>query len=78
MTAISYFSRQAIQSRLGNRGQATALFLVTSVLILSLVFSAIYISHQGVLKIASANCRRSSLSVQPTVTGLRARRPEGR
>jgi hypothetical protein len=55
MNAISYFSRQVILSRSGNKGQAAALFLVTAVLVLSLVFSAIYISHQGVLKIASAN-----------------------
>lgn len=55
MNAVSYFPRQVALARLGNRGQAAALFLVTAVLLLSLVFSSVYISHQGILKIASAN-----------------------
>ncbi len=55
MTTISYFTGQVIHARGGDRGQAVALFLITAVLLLSLIFSAVYLSHQGVLKITAAN-----------------------
>jgi hypothetical protein len=55
MSTLSVFPRQVIHARDGNRGQAAALFLVTAVLLLSLVFSAVYLSHQGVLKVTSSN-----------------------
>jgi hypothetical protein len=55
MNSISTFPRQVVHARNGNRGQALTLFLVTALLLLSLVFSAVYLSHLGVIKVASAN-----------------------
>jgi hypothetical protein len=62
MKTISRFPRWIVLARAGNRGQAAALFLVTAVVLLSLVFSAVYLSHQGVLKTASAD-RIDSLAI---------------
>ncbi len=55
MNRISLYPRQICQARLGNHGQAVSLFLVTAVLLMSLIYSAVYLSHQGVLKITAIN-----------------------
>lgn len=55
MSGLSWFVRQVAFSRSGNRGQATTLFLVTSLVMVSLVYSAAYLSHEGVRRVSSAN-----------------------
>lgn len=55
MSRISFFPRQVVLARGDHRGQATTLFLVTVTLMLSLIFSAAFLSHQGVQKVASVN-----------------------
>lgn len=55
MRSISFFSRQVALAVRGEHGQAIPLFLVTIVLLLSLIYTAVYLSHQGVLMVSSAN-----------------------
>jgi len=52
---IGYFSRQAIQLRAGNRGQATALFLVVAATLLAVVFASIRLHHVAVGRAATAD-----------------------
>ncbi|MFA6146921.1 MAG: hypothetical protein WC899_01770 [bacterium] len=52
---IGYFSRQAVQLRAGNRGQATALFLVVSVTLLVVVFASIRLHHVAAARVTAAN-----------------------
>ncbi len=51
---IGHFARQFRHARAGNRGQATALFLVTIATAVAVAFSAIQIHHIAVWKVASA------------------------
>ncbi|TSA00446.1 MAG: hypothetical protein D4R80_01025 [Deltaproteobacteria bacterium] len=55
MTMIGYFSRQAVQLRAGNRGQATALFLVVAATLLVVVFASIRLHHVAVARVSAAN-----------------------
>ena len=55
MTLIGYFSRQALQLRAGNRGQATALFLVVAATLLVVVFASIRLHHVAVARVSAAN-----------------------
>ena len=55
MTLIGYFSRQAVQLRAGNRGQATALFLVVAATVLVVVFASIRLHHVAVARVSTAN-----------------------
>ena len=52
---IGYFSRQAVQLRAGNRGQATALFLVVVATLLVVVFASIRLHHVAVARVATAD-----------------------
>jgi hypothetical protein len=52
---IGYFSRQAVQWRAGNRGQAAALFLVVAVTLLSVVFASIRLHHVAVARVTTAD-----------------------
>jgi hypothetical protein len=51
---IGYFARPSHRARAGNRGQATALLLVTVATALAVVFSAILVHHMAVGQVASA------------------------
>ncbi|MCL5884138.1 MAG: hypothetical protein M1377_02095, partial [Deltaproteobacteria bacterium] len=55
MTMIGYFSRQAVQLRAGNRGQATALFLVVVATLLVVVFASIRLHHVAVARVTTAD-----------------------
>ncbi|HZL97672.1 MAG TPA: hypothetical protein VFB91_03070, partial [Terriglobales bacterium] len=55
MTMIGYFSRQAVQLRAGNRGQATALFLVVAATLLVVVFASIRLHHVAVARVTTAD-----------------------
>lgn len=55
MTVIGYFSRQAVDARAGNRGQATALFLVVAGTVVALIFASIQFHQVAVGRVASAN-----------------------
>ena len=52
---IGYFSRQAIQLRAGNRGQATALFLVVAATLLVVTFASIRLHHVAVARVSTAD-----------------------
>jgi len=52
---IGYFSRQAIQLRAGNRGQATALFLIVAATLLVVVFASIRMHHVAVARVSTAD-----------------------
>lgn len=52
---ISFYTRQVVQLRRGNTGQAAILFLTTVSAILVLVFSVVYTAHLGTEKIATSN-----------------------
>jgi len=52
---IGYFSRQAVQLRAGNRGQATALFLVVAATLLVVTFASIRLHHVAVARVTTAN-----------------------
>jgi len=52
---IGYFSRQAVQLRAGNRGQATALFLVVGATLLVAVFASIRLHHVAVARVTTAD-----------------------
>ena len=52
---IGYFSRQAVQWRGGNRGQAAALFLVVAVTLLSVLFASIRLHHVAVARVTTAD-----------------------
>lgn len=52
---IGYLSRQAIRFRVGDRGQATALFLVVGVTLLVVVFASIRLHHVAVARVATAD-----------------------
>jgi hypothetical protein len=55
MTIIGYFSRQAIHARAGNRGQATALFLVVAGTLLSVLLAAVALSHHSVERVMAVD-----------------------
>jgi hypothetical protein len=55
MTMIGFFSRQAVQIRAGNRGQATALFLVVAATLLAVVFASIRLHHVAVARVTTAD-----------------------
>jgi hypothetical protein len=55
MTRIGYFSRQAVQLRSGNPGQATALFLVVAATLLVVVFASIRLHHVAVARVSTAD-----------------------
>ncbi|MDD5762316.1 MAG: hypothetical protein PHP88_07375 [bacterium] len=55
MTMIGYFSRQAVQLRAGNRGQATALFLVVAATLVVVVFASIRLHHVAVARLTAAD-----------------------
>lgn len=55
MTMIGYFSRQAVRLRAGNRGQATALFLVVAATLLAVVFASIRLHHISVARVSTAD-----------------------
>jgi hypothetical protein len=52
---IGYFSLQTVQLRCGNRGQATALFLVVVATLLVVVFSSIRLHHVAVARVSTAD-----------------------
>ncbi len=52
---IGYFSRQAVQLRAGNRGQATALFLVVAATLLVVVFASIRLHHVAAARLTAAD-----------------------
>ena len=52
---IGYFSRQAVQLRSGNRGQATALFLVVAATLLVVVFASIRLHHVAFARVTTAD-----------------------
>ena len=52
---IGYFSRQAVQLRSGNLGQATALFLVVAATLLVVVFASIRLHHVAVARVSTAD-----------------------
>ncbi|MBP2688990.1 MAG: hypothetical protein H6Q83_1177 [Deltaproteobacteria bacterium] len=52
---IGYFSGQAVQLRAGNRGQATALFLVAAATLLVVVFASIRLHHVAVERVRTSN-----------------------
>lgn len=52
---IGYFSRQALHARNGNLGQATALFLVVSCTLMTMVFVSISLHNISVARITCAN-----------------------
>jgi len=55
VTVIGYFSRQAVQVRVGNPGQATALFLVVAATLLVVVFASIRLHHVAVARSTTAD-----------------------
>ena len=55
MTIIGYFSRQAVQLRAGNPGQATALFLVVAATLLVVVVASIRLHHVALARVTTAN-----------------------
>jgi len=55
VTMISLFPRQILYLRQGAYGQAAVLLLTILTAILSVVFMAVYLSHLGTEKVASAN-----------------------
>ncbi|MBE0604734.1 MAG: hypothetical protein IH610_00420 [Deltaproteobacteria bacterium] len=55
MTMIGYFSRQALRLRAGNRGQATALFLIVVATLIVVVFASIRLHHVAVARVSAAN-----------------------
>ena len=52
---IGYFSGQAIQLRAGNRGQATALFLIVAATLLVVTFASIRLHHVAVARVTTAD-----------------------
>jgi hypothetical protein len=52
---IGTLSRQAIRFRVGDRGQATALFLVVGITLLVVVFASIRLHHVAVARVATAD-----------------------
>jgi hypothetical protein len=52
---IGYFSRQAVRLRGGNRGQATALFLVVASTLLLVVFASIRLHHVALARVTTAD-----------------------
>jgi hypothetical protein len=52
---IGYFSREAVQLRSGNLGQATALFLVVAATLLVVVFASIRLHHVAVARVSTAD-----------------------
>jgi len=52
---IGYFSRQAIQLRAGNRGQATVLFLVVAATLLVVVLASIRLHHVAAARVTAAD-----------------------
>ncbi len=52
---IGYFSRRAVHIRSGNRGQATALFLVVAATLLAVVFASIRLHHVAVARVTTAD-----------------------
>ena len=52
---IGYFSRQAVQLRAGNRGQATALFLVVAATLLVVVLASIRLHHVAAARVTAAD-----------------------
>jgi hypothetical protein len=52
---IGYFSRQVVQVRAGNRGQATALFLVVAAVLLAVVLASIRLHHVATARVAAAD-----------------------
>lgn len=52
---IGYFSRQAIRIRAGNRGQATALFLVVAATLLVVILASIRLHHVAVARVTTAD-----------------------
>jgi hypothetical protein len=52
---IGYFSRQAIRIRVGNRGQATALFLVVAATLLVVILASIRLHHVAVARVTTAD-----------------------
>jgi len=52
---IGYFSGQAVQLRAGNRGQATALFLVVAATLLVVVFASVRLHHVAVARVRTSN-----------------------
>lgn len=52
---IGVFSRQAVRIRAGNRGQATALFLVVAVTLLVVVFASIRLHHVAVARVTTSD-----------------------
>lgn len=52
---IGSFSRQAVRLRAGNRGQATALFLVVAATLLVVVFASIRLHHVAVARVRTAD-----------------------
>jgi hypothetical protein len=55
VTAIGYFSRQAIRLRAGNRGQATPLLLVVATTHLVVVFASVRLHHVAVARVTTAD-----------------------
>jgi hypothetical protein len=55
VTTIGYFSRQAVQLRAGNRGQATTLFLVVAATLLVVVFASIRLHHVAIARVSASN-----------------------
>jgi hypothetical protein len=52
---IGYFSRQAVQLRAGNRGQAAVLFLVVATTLLFVVLASIRLHHVAVARVNAAD-----------------------
>jgi len=52
---IGHISRQAVQLRAGNLGQATALFLVVAATLLVVVFASIRLHHVAVARVSTAD-----------------------
>jgi len=55
VSLIGYFSRQALRLRAGNRGQATALFLVVTATLLVVVFASIRLHHVAAARVSTAD-----------------------
>ena len=52
---IGFFSRRAVRWRAGNRGQATALFLVVAATLLAVVFASIRLHHVAAARVTAAD-----------------------
>jgi len=52
---IGYFSGQVVQLRAGNRGQATALFLVVAATLLVVTFASIRLHHVAIARVTTAD-----------------------